>query len=73
MTVQRDPQTQPSALARDMIRKENAARRVADQREELTAKWFAPFFAIALAVGLLIIGYTIHHPTNSAPAAAPDR
>jgi hypothetical protein len=57
-----------NALARDMLRKEReAARRKAEYRERETAQWFAPFFAITLAIGLLVIGYTMyrneHTPT----------
>ena len=65
-----------NALARDMLRKEReAARRRAEYRERETARWLAPFFAISLTIGLLIIGYTMYRnehsptlPTMTAPA-----
>ena len=50
-----------NALARDMLRKDReAARRGAEYRERETARWFAPFFAISLTIGLLVIGYTMY-------------
>ena len=55
-----------NALARDMLRKEReAARRRAEYRERETARWLAPFFAISLTIGLLIIGYTMYRNEHS--------
>jgi hypothetical protein len=49
-----------NALAQDMIRQEReAARRKAQYRDRETARWFAPFFSISLAIALLIAGYAI--------------
>jgi hypothetical protein len=53
-----------NALADDMIRKERqSALQRAEERlkERETAKWFAPFFSIALAVALLFVGYALWH------------
>ena len=43
-----------------MIRKERqTVRGQAEYRERETARWFAPFFSISLAIALLIAGYAI--------------
>ena len=49
-----------NALAQDMLRKERqTVCRQAQSRERETARWFAPFFSISLAIALLITGYAI--------------
>jgi hypothetical protein len=79
MTYQREPQLPRNALAEDMIRKEKeAAHRKAERRyQREKARWFAPVFAVSLAVALFIVGYTMYRadhskttglPTMSAPA-----
>jgi hypothetical protein len=61
-----------NALAQDMLRKEReAARRKAEYRERETARWFAPFFSISLAIGLLVIGYTMYRSDHAKVLSAP--
>ena len=61
-----------NALARDMLRKEReAARRKPKYRERETARWFAPFFSISLAIGLLVIGYTMYRSDHAKVLSAP--
>jgi hypothetical protein len=72
MMNQREPQLPRNALAEDMIRKEKeAARRKAERYHREKARWFAPVFAVSLAVALFIVGYTMYRADHSKTMGLP--